>query len=102
MTTINFDTWRIGDERMSLGDRRLLEVFVSRAGVAVSKRDLYRAWYGGVPQNNYGRLTSRAVETRVSRLRRKGVPLENIWGFGYRLAAEDLDVLGDFGEFSES
>ena len=36
-----------------------------------------------VPPNDYDRFTSRALEAAVSRLRRKGVPLINIWGVGW-------------------
>ena len=62
-----------------------MQVFVERAGTVVSKRELRLACWGSVPQNNYGRLTSRAVDAAVSRLRKKGVPLINIWGVGWLL-----------------
>ena len=37
------------------------------------------------------RFTSRALEAAVSRLRRKGVPLINIWGVGWLLPEDVLE-----------
>lgn len=43
-----------------------------------------------IPQNDYGRFTSRALDAAVSRLRREGVPLINIWGVGWLLPEHAL------------
>jgi DNA-binding response OmpR family regulator len=83
--SVNFVTWTLNGQRMSRSDHALLQVFVERAGEVVTKRELWNACWGSVPQNNYGRFTSRALEAAVSRLRRKGVPLVNIWGVGWLL-----------------
>lgn len=83
--TVNFATWTLNGQRMSRTDHALMRVFVDRAGTVVSKRELSLACWGSVPQNRYGRMTSRAVDAAVSRLRQKGVPLINIWGVGWLL-----------------
>jgi hypothetical protein len=87
---IDFDAWRINDHPMTRADRCLLSVLVESVGCAVSKRELWVAFWGFVPQSDYGRLTSRALDTAVSRLRRKGVPLVNIWGHGWLLPREGV------------
>lgn len=83
--SVNFATWMLNGQRMSRSDYALIQLFVERAGEVVTKRELWKAGWGSVPQNNYGRFTSRALEAAVSRLRRKGVPLVNIWGVGWLL-----------------
>ena len=90
--SVNFATWTINGQRMSRSDHALLQVFIERAGTVVTKRELWLAFWGSVPQNDYGRLTSRAVDAAVSRLRRKGVPLVNIWGVGWLLPEDPLDA----------
>lgn len=83
--SVNFATWMLNRQRMSRTDHALMQVFVERAGTVVSKRELSLACWGSAPQNRYGRMTSRAVDAAVSRLRQKGVPLINIWGVGWLL-----------------
>ena len=83
VVSVNFATWTLNGHRMSRSDHALLQVFIARAGEVVTKRELWNAFWGSVPQNDYGRFTSRALEAAVSRLRRKGVPLINIWGVGW-------------------
>lgn len=90
--SVNFVTWMLNGQRMSRSDYALLQVLVERAGEVVTKRELWNACWGSVPQNNYGRLTSRALEAAVSRLRRKGVPLVNIWGVGWLLPQTALET----------
>jgi DNA-binding response OmpR family regulator len=85
VVSVNFAAWTINGQRMSRSDRALLQVFVERADEVVTKRELWLALWGSVPQTDYGRLTSRALDTAVSRLRRKGVPLVNVWGVGWLL-----------------
>ena len=93
--SVNFATWTLNGQRMSRSDHVLLQVFIERAGEVVTKRELWNAWWGSIPQNDYGRFTSRALESAVSRLRRKGVPLINIWGVGWLLPEETLDEGAD-------
>jgi hypothetical protein len=88
--SVNFATWTINGQRMSRSDHALLQVFIERAGTVVTKRELWPAFWGSVPHDDYGRLTSRAVDAAVSRLRRKGVPLINIWGVGWLLPEDAL------------
>ena len=83
--SVNFATRTLPGQRMSRTDYALMQVFIERAGTVVTKRELCLAGWGSVPQNDYGRLTSRAVDAAVARLRRKGVPLVNIWGVGWLL-----------------
>jgi DNA-binding response OmpR family regulator len=83
--SVNFATWTLNGQRMSRTDHALLQVFVEHAGEVVTKRELSLACWGSVPQNQYGRMTSRAVDAAVSRIRQKGVPLVNIWGVGWLL-----------------
>jgi DNA-binding response OmpR family regulator len=75
---------------VSRTDDALLAVFIERAGTVVTKRELWLALWGFVPQTDYGRLTSRALDQAVSRLRRKGVPLVNVWGVGWLLPEDAL------------
>jgi DNA-binding response OmpR family regulator len=88
--SVNFSTWMLNGQRMSRSDHALLQVFVERVGEVVTKRELWHACWGSVPQNTYGRFTSRALEAAVSRLRRKGVPLVNIWGVGWLLPEDAI------------
>ena len=92
VVSVNFVTWMLNGARMSRSDHALMHVFVKRAGEVVTKRELWNACWGSVPQNNYGRFTSRALEAAVSRLRRKGVPLVNIWGVGWLLPEGVVDT----------
>lgn len=92
LPTVNFDTWRVNGQRMTRADHALLELFVERVGVAVSKHDLYLAWRGHVPTDRYGSLTTRALEQAVCRLRLKGVVLVNVWGFGWILPHDAIRV----------
>jgi DNA-binding response OmpR family regulator len=87
---VDFASWTINGQRMSRSDHALLRVFVERAGEVVTKRDLWFALWGYHPQNDYGRETSRALVGAVSRLRRKGVPLVNIWGVGWLLPEDGV------------
>ena len=41
--SVNFAAWTINGERMSRSDRKLLAVFLERAGTAVSKQELWLA-----------------------------------------------------------
>jgi DNA-binding response OmpR family regulator len=85
VVSVNFASWTIDGQRMSRSDHALLQVFVERVGEVVTKRELWDAWWGTIPQNDYGRFTSRALDANVARLRRKGVPLINVWGVGWLL-----------------
>ena len=58
VVSVNFATWMLNGQRMSRSDHALLRVFVERAGEVVTKRELWNACWGAVPQNNYGRFTS--------------------------------------------
>lgn len=91
---IDFDAWHIGEQTMTRAERAVLLVLLESPGRAASKLELFRAmWPNRVPLDAYGRLTSRAISTIISRLRAKGVgPLENVWGYGWRLPADHLDV----------
>jgi DNA-binding response OmpR family regulator len=80
-----FAAWTVNGQRMSRSDHALLRVFVERSGEVVTKRELWNAFWGSIPQDDYGHFTSRALDSAVSRLRRKGVPLINIWGVGWLL-----------------
>lgn len=85
VVSVNFATWTLNGQRMSRTDHALMQVFVERAGTVVTKRERSLACWGSVPQNRYGRMTSRAVDAAVSRLRQKGVLLINVWGVGWLL-----------------
>jgi DNA-binding response OmpR family regulator len=93
--SVDFSTWMLNGQRMSRSDHALLQVFVERADQVVTKRELWNAFWGSVPQNGYGRFTSRALEAAISRLRRKGVPLVNIWGVGWLLPADALATIAN-------
>jgi DNA-binding response OmpR family regulator len=92
VVSVDFATWSLNGQRMSRTDHALMQVFVERTGEVVTKRELSLACWGSVPQNRYGRMTSRAVDAAVSRLRQKGVPLVNIWGVGWLLPEGAVDA----------
>ena len=102
--SVNFATWTLNGQRMSRSDHALLQVFIERAGTVVTKGELWIAFWGSVPKTDYGRFTSRALESAVSRLRRKGVPLINIWGVGWLLpeGAIERHVTNHAAEISQT
>jgi DNA-binding response OmpR family regulator len=85
---LDLDAWQINGQLMTRSEHRVLTLLVRNAGAAVSKHELWHALWGYVPQTDHGRPTSRALDQVVSRLRRKGVPLLNIWGHGWLLPKE--------------
>ena len=91
VVSVNFATWTLNGQRMSRSDHALLEVFIERVGEVVTKRELWNAFWGSIPRNDYGRFTSRALDAAVSRLRRKGAPLINIWGVGWLLPEDAVE-----------
>ena len=83
--SVNFATWTLNGRRMSRSDYALIQVFIERPGESCHEARALECALGSIPQNDYGQFTSRALDAAVSRLRRKGVPLINVWGVGWLL-----------------
>jgi DNA-binding response OmpR family regulator len=78
------------------GEFDVIAALVQANGRCVSYRDLYQALHGFVPKDvekGFGRVYTNALKAHITRLRAKGLPVENRWGFGYRISPEAVHII---------
>ncbi|MFC0524235.1 response regulator transcription factor [Pontibacillus salicampi] len=78
--------WQHSEVDVTSKEFNLLEILVSQANRAFSREELLEKVWG---EDYFG--SDRAVDDLVKRLRKKlpDVPIETVWGYGYRLREHD-------------